>query len=155
MKGFESQSGKTEDLPLENYQEYFDKMSGFGNENNSESSKEDDLFLFLSPENREKVFKLYTLQIRFIEQLPEKEIVPFMQKNADFEEKIKAMAENGELMFGDNLIGVKDLNKFALYCVLIGTNFEKAMWLDFDGAPIEKFMLETYETDDFAEALAA
>ena len=140
MRGFESQ-----EKPI--------KQSIERREDSLESDVEEIDVPFLKPESLGKVFALHELKIQFTEQLSDNEISSFMDKIHNFEEELKSKAQNGELMYGDNVIGVEDLNKFALYCILIGTNFEKAMWLDFDGSPIEKFMLEVYKTNGFSDLL--
>ena len=145
MRGFESQ--------LDNPKKQFNDI--FRERDSLEPNIEEIDVPFLKPESLGRIFALHELKIQATEQLAENEIASFMKKIHDFEEDLKEQAKRGELMYGDNVIGVEDLNKFALYCILIGANFEKAMWLDFDGAPIEKFMRDIYRTDGFTEALVA
>jgi hypothetical protein len=132
MEGFESEI-KRKDV-------FFDKEKS-----PLESEVEEFNVPFLSPENLRKVFSLYELKVQFTEQMSDSEIFSFMKKTHDFENSLMKKAKTGDLMYGDNVIEVEDLRKFALYCILIGENFENTMWLDFDDNPIEKFMLENYQ----------
>jgi len=147
MKGLESQFGKIKPQNLEESPFY-----GIKSEDSLEPQSPENIDVpFLNPESLGKVFALHELKINFTENLSDGEIYSFMNRVHDFEDLLKEKAKKGELMYGDNIIGVDDLNKFALYCILIGTNFEKAMWLDFDGAMIEKFMIENYKKGNPAQ----
>jgi len=108
---------------------------------------------FLSLEDVKEVAGLCELRMQFIGKLSDGERYVLDDKERDFKELLIEKAKKGELMYGDNVIGVDELNKFALYRILIGQDFEETMWLDVEGGLIEKFMLETYETNDFAEVV--
>ncbi len=96
---------------------------------------------FLTQESLSKIFNLHDLKLKFTEQLSDKEVFPFMDRIHAFEEKLRIKALNGELVYGDNIISEKDLNKFALYNILIGKNITpEVTWLDLEGDPIEKFI---------------
>lgn len=96
---------------------------------------------FLTQESLVKIFNLHDFKLKFTEQLSDGEVFPFMDRINDFEEKLRIKASNGEIMYGDNIIDEKDLNKFALYAILIGKNITpEVTWLDLEGGLIEKFM---------------
>jgi hypothetical protein len=110
-------------------------------------------FLYLSPENAEKAAGFFQSKIQFAENLSVSERYDLDNKEQEFKNLLIEKATKKELVYGDNVIRVDELNKFALYRILIGQDFEETMWLDVEGGLIEKFMLETYETNDFAEVV--
>jgi hypothetical protein len=137
MEGFESQFGKIKPQELED-SPFFEMKS----EDSLVPMAEEVIELsYLTSESLVKILNLHEFKSSFTEQLSENEIFPFMQRIHDFEEKIKIKAKRGELMFGDNVIGVDDLPKFALYNILTGRNLPKGLtWFDLEDGLIEKFM---------------
>ena len=117
MEGLESQSRKIKPQSLEESPFY-----GMDKEDSLEPDIEEIELPYLTSESLAKIFNLHDFKIKFTEQLSEEDLVPFMQRIFDFEEKIKAKAESGELKYGDNVISVDDLTKFALYDILVGRN---------------------------------
>lgn len=107
---------------------------------------------YLTSESLFKILNLHEFKIKFTEQLSEDEVFPFLQNIYDFEEKLKAKAERGELMFGDNVIGIEDLSKFALYNILVGKNITSDVtWLDLEDNLIESFMRNGFKETKSAE----
>lgn len=105
---------------------------------------------FLTQESLSKIFDLHSFKLKFTEELSDDEIFPFMDRIHDFEEKLRVRASNGELMYGDNVINEKDLNKFALYAILTGKNItSEVTWLDLEGDIIEKFIRNGFSEEGF------
>lgn len=147
MKGLESEFRKIKPQNLEE-----SPFFGVKSEDSLEPVLEEVVELpYLTSESLLKILNLHEFKIKFTEQLSEDEVIPFMQNIHDFEEGIKAKAERGELMFGDNVIGVEDLSKFALYNILVGKNITpEVTWLDLEDGQIEKFMKNGFRETESA-----
>lgn len=129
-----------EDLEKPN-QETFKRPESVTREDSLDANVEEIDLPFLTQESLSNVFDLYEFKVKYIEQLSIDELFDFMGRIQAFEEKLKTKADNGEIMFGDNVIEQSDLSKFALYNVLVGKNMTpEVIWLDLEDGLIEKFM---------------